>query len=88
MNNRTNRFLALKVLSFITSVLFLAGCAGLPAGRHAETKATRSTRFEYQVRITTGIIFLSPQPPRSLDESALILSVELLIAQFSKECFG
>src|SRR5678815_4769637 len=36
MNNRTNRFIALMVLSFITSILFLAGCAGVPAERHVD----------------------------------------------------
>ena len=34
MNDRTDRSLALTVLSFVTSVLFLAGCASGPAGRH------------------------------------------------------
>ena len=36
MNDRTNRSLAVTVLSFITSVLFLTGCAASPAGRHVD----------------------------------------------------
>jgi hypothetical protein len=36
MNYRTNRSLVLTVLSFITSVLFLASCASTPAGRHVD----------------------------------------------------
>ena len=36
MNDRTNRSLAVTVLSFITSVLFLTGCATSPAGRHVD----------------------------------------------------
>jgi hypothetical protein len=36
LNNRTKRSIALTVLSFIISVLFLAGCASVPAGRHVD----------------------------------------------------
>jgi len=60
MNDRTNRSLALTVLSFVTSVLFLAGCASGPGGRHVnfsnyDKTLTEQATDQIKARVATRL---------------------------------